>query len=121
MGHPSEFHDRILAEGRDASLTGVAPRYRIGVSVDFGEGQRCIAHGTARGRGGLAIVLGEGCRFVATRNGDRLLFPVRTPAECARSCQGRATLDTLALDRLSEASGEATRLRGADGKLLCAD
>jgi hypothetical protein len=112
----------VYAVGEDRlCLTGAAPRYRIGVSVDFGEGQRCIAHGTAKGRGDLAIDLGEGCRFTATRNGDRLLFPVRTPAGCARSCQGRATLDTLALDRLSEASGEATRLRGADGKLLCAD
>ena len=112
----------IFAAGEDRlCLAGTAPRYRIGVSVDFGEGQRCIAHGTAKGRGDLAIDLGEGCRFTATRNGDRLLFPIRTPAACARSCQGRATLDTLTFDRLSEASGEATRLRGADGKLLCAD
>lgn len=112
----------VYAVGEDRlCLTGTAPRYRIGVSVDFGEGQRCLAHGSAQGRGDLAIDLGDGCRFTATRNGDRLLFPVRTPAACARSCQGHATLDTLALDRLSEASGEATRLRGADGKLLCVD
>lgn len=112
----------VYAVGEDRlCLTGTAPRYRIGVSVDFGEGQRCLAHGSAQGRGDLALDLGDGCRFTATRNGDRLLFPVRTPAACARSCQGRATLDTLAFDRLSEASGEATRLRGVDGKLLCAD
>ncbi|WP_028965931.1 hypothetical protein [Sphingomonas phyllosphaerae] len=112
----------VYAVGEDRlCLTGTAPRYRIGVSVDFGEGQRCLAHGSAQGRGDLAIDFGDGCRFTATRNGDRLLFPVRTPAACARSCQGRATLDTLAFDRLSEASGEASRLRGADGKLLCAD
>lgn len=112
----------VYAAGEDRlCLTGSAPRYRIGVSVDFGEGQRCIARGTAQGRGDLLIDLGQGCTFTAKRNGDQLLFPVRTPTACARSCQGRATLDTLALDRLSEASGEATRLRGADGKLLCAD
>jgi hypothetical protein len=112
----------VYAVGEDRlCMTGAAPRYRIGVSVDFGDGQRCIAHGTAQGRGTLAIDLGDGCRFTATHNGDRLLFPVRAPAGCARYCQGRATLDTLALDRLSEASGEATRLRGADGKLLCTD
>ncbi|MEH3104511.1 MAG: hypothetical protein PGN12_11455 [Sphingomonas phyllosphaerae] len=112
----------VYAVGEDRlCMTGAAPRYRIGVSVDFGDGQRCIAHGTAQGRGALAIDLGDGCRLTATHNGDRLLFPVRAPAGCARYCQGRATLDTLALDRLSEASGEATRLRGADGKLLCAD
>ncbi|MEH3121269.1 MAG: hypothetical protein PGN16_04680 [Sphingomonas phyllosphaerae] len=112
----------VYAAGEDRlCLTGAAPRHRIGVSVDFGEGQRCIAHGTAQGRGDLTVDLGQGCNFLARRDGDRLLFPVRTPAACARSCQGRATLDALALDRLSEASGEATRLRGADGKLLCAD
>jgi len=112
----------IYAVGEDRlCLTGTAPRYRIGVSVDFGEGQRCVAHGTAQGRDALAIDLGDGCRFTASRTGDRLLFPVRTPPACARACQGRATLDTLVLHRLSEASGEATRLRGADGRLLCAD
>ncbi|MFK3890187.1 hypothetical protein [Sphingomonas sp. NPDC079357] len=112
----------VYAVGEDRlCLTGAAPRYRIGVSVDFGEGQRCIGHGIAQGRGDLTVDLGDGCRFTATRIGDQLLFPVRTPAACARSCQGRATFDTLSLDRLSEASGEATRLRGADGKLLCVD
>ncbi len=112
----------VYAAGEDRlCLTGAVPRYRIGVSVDFGDGQRCIARGTAEGRGDLLIDLGQGCTFTAKRHGDRLLFPVRAPAACKRSCQGRATLDALTLDRLSEASGEATRLRGADGRLLCAD
>ncbi|MDR6787951.1 hypothetical protein J2Y58_001303 [Sphingomonas sp. BE138] len=112
----------VYAAGEDrACLTGAAPRYRIGVSVDYGGGQRCLAHGEARGKRNLTVDLGGGCRFTATRDGDRMSFPAQTPVACATVCQGRATLDALALDRLSEAAGEAARLRGADGKLLCAD
>ncbi|VXD03096.1 hypothetical protein [Sphingomonas sp. 8AM] len=110
----------VYAAGDDRlCLVGSAARYRVGVNVDFGDGQRCIARGVARGRDALAIDLGNGCLFTATRNGDRLLFPPRSPPACARACQGRATLDALVLDRLSEAGGEAERLRGGDGKLLC--
>ncbi len=123
----------IVADARDAAgvyaagedrvcmTRSAADSYRIGVSVDYGEGHRCIAHGTAKGRPALDSDLGAGCRMPITRDGDRLLFPPRAPAACARLCQGRATLDALAVDRLSEADGEAARLRGADGKLLCAN
>ena len=45
----------------------------------------------------------------------------RPMGEGSYKLQKAGQLDALALDRLSEASGEATRLRGADGKLLCAD
>lgn len=112
----------VYAAGEDrACLTGASPRYRIGVSIDYGDGQRCLAKGTARGKDDLAIDLGGDCRFTAARDGDRMTFPAQTPAACAAVCQGRATLDAVALDRLSEGAGEAARLRGADGKLLCAD
>lgn len=96
-------------------------RFRIGVSVDYGEGQRCIAHGIASGGEALDIDLGNGCRFRATPDGERLAFPVPVPDACTALCQGRATLDGLAVERLSAAPGEAARLRGADGNLLCAD
>lgn len=113
----------VYAAGDDrVCLTRTAAnRYRIGVSVDYGEGQRCIARGTARGRATLDVALAGECRLTVTRDGDRLLFPARTPAACAPLCQGRATFDALAIDRLSEAGGESARLRGADGQLLCVD
>lgn len=112
----------VYAAGEDRlCLTGAAPRYRIGVSVDYGEGQRCLARGDARGRGDLTIDLGQGCGFAVRRDGDRLLFPAKVPDACARACQGRASFDALAYERLSEAGGEAARLRGSDGKLLCGD
>jgi hypothetical protein len=113
----------VYAAGEDrACLTRTAgDRYRIGVSIDYGEGQRCIANGSARGTATLDADLGQDCRLPIARDADRLLFPARMPAACARLCQGRATFDALAIDRLSEAGGEAARLRGADGKLLCAD
>jgi hypothetical protein len=123
----------IVADDRDAAgvyaagedrvciTRTAADRYRIGISVDYGAGQRCIARGVARGRTTLDAALGTGCRLPVARDGDRLLFPARAPAACAALCQGRATLDALAVDRLSEAGGEAARLRGGDGTLLCTD
>ena len=97
---------------------GAAAAYRIGVSVDYGPGQRCIARGTAGGR--LKIDLGRGCVFAAEAEGERLTFPTALPAGCARLCQGHATLEALSVERLSAAIGEAARLRDTDGKLLCA-
>ncbi|KTT76788.1 hypothetical protein [Sphingomonas endophytica] len=94
-------------------------RYDIGVSVDYGVGQRCVARGSAGGRDSLTIDFGTGCRFTARRDGDLLAFPTRVPDGCASLCQGRAALDGLMVERLSEAAGEAARLRGADGELLC--
>lgn len=112
--------DRICVTRGDAG-----ERYRIGVSVDYGAGQRCIARGSAAGgsaAGGarLAVDLGAGCRFDAGWDGDRLAFPATLPGGCARSCQGRATMDALYAERLSAAVGETARVRGADGRLLCA-
>ncbi len=113
----------VYAAGEDrVCMARIAPdRYRIGVSVDYGAGQRCIAHGTARGRATLDVDLGAGCRVKVSHDGDRLSFPAQTPAKCAPLCQGRAALDALTVDRLSGAGGEAARLRGADGALLCTD
>lgn len=108
--------DRICVMQR---ATGA--RFRIGVSVDYGDGQRCVGRGTAVGREDLALDLGGDCRFHATHDGERLTFPAHVPAACARQCQGRATFDALSVERLSEAAGEAERLRGADGGLLCTD
>ncbi|MEH3037171.1 MAG: hypothetical protein PGN23_11900 [Sphingomonas adhaesiva] len=118
---------RILPTGvfvADNDRICLVPRpdgYRVGASVDYGEGQRCSARGTATGRDVLAIDFGGGCRFDARSEGDRIVFPTILPAPCEAACEGRATLAALRVERLSDAAAEAARLRGADGQLLCAD
>ncbi|WEK42320.1 MAG: hypothetical protein P0Y64_13075 [Candidatus Sphingomonas colombiensis] len=93
--------------------------YRIGASVDYGEGHGCVARGTARGLGKLAIAFGGGCRFDARFDGGRLVFPPVLPEGCDSLCTGRASLSALVAARLSEAKSEAATLRGPDGKPLC--
>lgn len=99
--------------------------YRVGASVDYGEGQRCVAHGTARAAadrdGAVAVDFGGGCRFDATLTGDRLAFPAAVPEGCERLCSGRASLATLIGDRLSDSRAEAAAARDASGEPLCAD
>ncbi len=93
--------------------------YRIGASVDYGEGHGCVARGTARGLGKLAISFGGTCRFEARFDGARLVFPPVLPEGCDSLCTGRASLSALVAGRLSEAESEAATLRGPDGKPLC--
>lgn len=93
--------------------------YRIGASVDYGDGHGCLARGTAKGGAKLAVALGEGCRFEARLDGGRLIFPPALPEDCDRLCTGRALLTALSAARLSGAPSEATALRGRDGKPLC--
>lgn len=92
---------------------------RIGATVDYGEGQGCSARGTARGRGTLDIRLGDGCRFTATLDNDRIVFPAVLPPRCDRACRGRASLSSLAADRLSASEAEARSMPGPDGHPLC--
>lgn len=93
--------------------------YRIGESVDYGEGNGCVARGTARGVGRLAVSLGEGCRFEARFDGSRLVFPAILPAGCDSMCTGRASLTALVAGKLSGAESEAAALRAPDGQPLC--
>ena len=96
--------------------------YRAGASVDYGENQRCIAHGTASDRadGTLAVDFGAGCSVNVTLDGDRLSFPAVVPEGCERRCVGRASLAALIADRLSDSRAEAAAARDPDGKPLCA-
>ncbi|WP_019516869.1 hypothetical protein [Sphingomonas sp. Mn802worker] len=94
-------------------------RYRIGVSVDLGEQQRCAGRGIARGREKLDVRMGGGCEFVASLDGDTIAFPAVLPAACDTMCEGRATLAALSAARLSDSLSEATRVEGSDGKPLC--
>ena len=95
--------------------------FRIGAGVDYGEGQRCVARGTASGSGRLAIDFGGGCAFDAVQDGTGIRFPAVLPAACDSRCDGRASLAALRVAPLSDAPAEALRSRGPDGKLLCAD
>jgi hypothetical protein len=102
-------------------VVGTERTSRIGVSVDYGEDQGCAASGTVERAGdALKIVLGS-CRFDASFDGDRIVFPVEVPEACESLCTGRASLAALAVDRLSESRSEASTLRSAKGKLLCGD
>lgn len=93
----------------------------IGASVDYGEGQRCVARGRAViGRDqALNVDFGAGCRFEARLEAERLVFPPVLPEACAASCVGRASLSAITATRFSDAPAEAARTRGADGSLLC--
>lgn len=112
----------FAAEGDRACLLpdGGSDRYRLGASVDYGEGQNCVARGIARGGETLTIDFGGGCRFDGRITRDDLRFPAVLPEACARYCAGRASLSAMHVERLSETPAEAERLRGADGRLLCA-
>lgn len=94
--------------------------YRIGVSVDYGDGHRCSGRGTMTGGATPSVDLGQGCRFVARFDGERLRFPAAVPPACERLCRGRASLSALIASQLSDAASEAAHARGPDGRLLCA-
>jgi len=94
---------------------------RIGVAIDYGEGQTCAARGTVRRVGdALDIRLGA-CRVRASFDGERITFPGAVPAACERLCTGRASLAAMMVDRLSDSQSEAATLRAPNGRLLCAD
>lgn len=98
-----------------------ASALRLGTSVDYGENQSCAASGTVeRKKDKLAVTFGD-CRFEASFDGERIVFPAELPAACERFCTGRASLSALAVERLSESVSEAATLRSAGGQMLCAD
>ena len=101
-------------------VTGTGRDQRIGVVIDYGEGQGCSAGGTVRRAGDrLTVALGADCRFEAAFEGDRIVFPAAVPGGCAALCSGRASLAALDVERLSGSVSEAATLRGLDGAALC--
>lgn len=93
---------------------------RIGVSIDYGEGQWCSASGSVRRIGeSLRVTLGPACRFKAKFEGDQIIFPVELPAGCSDRCVGRASLAALDVERLSSSTSEARMLRDRAGHGLC--
>ncbi|WP_231727508.1 MULTISPECIES: hypothetical protein [unclassified Sphingomonas] len=94
-------------------------RYRIGVTIDYGDGIGCTARGTvAQSGSALRIELGD-CAFDARIEGEEIAFPARIPTGCAALCRGRASLSALRVQRLSDAPAEAQLLRDPRGRLLC--
>ncbi|MGR6327761.1 hypothetical protein ACU5AX_01715 [Sphingomonas sp. XXL09] len=92
---------------------------RVGVLVDYGEGQGCAASGIARQRGETLSVGFGGCRFDARSDGERIVFPATLPSACDSLCTGRASLSALSVDRISAAASEAAQLRATNGRALC--
>ncbi|TCP67751.1 hypothetical protein [Sphingomonas sp. PP-CE-1G-424] len=100
-------------------VVGTEKTARIGVSVDYGEDQACAGSGTVE-RSGDALKLAFGaCKFDASFDGDRIVFPAEVPEACESLCTGRASLAAVTVDRLSESRSEAATLRSTKGKLLC--
>ena len=121
VGDPSSINPTGVYAGETDRACVMPERgdYRIGVSVDYGEGQGCLARGTARGKGSLDVRLGDRCRFTALLDGDRIVFPALLPAACDRGCRGRASLATFSATRLSASASEAGSVPAMDGRALC--
>lgn len=103
-------------------IVPTATAYRIGVFVDYGD-QHCGGAGVVTRVGEtLHVELGEmpGCSFDARFEGDRIVFPGRIPDECQQICERRASIAALDVGKLSESVSEASTLRDAKGRLLCA-
>lgn len=106
--------DRVCIVRRDGG-------YRIGATVDYGDGQGCSAAGSvSRSGASLRIRLGDDCRFDASFDGDHIAFPAKLPPGCASACVDRATMEALDVVRLSESSAEAATMRSANGQTPCA-
>lgn len=98
--------------------------HRIGIAIDYGEGQGCRAQGSVRRvPEGLAVRLGNdgACRFTARYDGDHLSLPGKLPPACARLCTGRAALAGSQFARLGESLAEAQAMRDAAGAALCGE
>lgn len=93
---------------------------RVGLSIDYGEGNGCSATGTVVRTGeALQFALGKDCAFAARFDGERITFPGRLPRQCATLCTGRASLTGVDVIRLSGTMAEAAAMRDAHGKLPC--
>jgi hypothetical protein len=124
----------VIRDPASTDLTGVYARdpeqvcvvpaakdFRIGVTLDYGEGQQCSASGTlVRDSDQLKVDLGEGCTFDARFDGQGIAFPGALPDACKKKCSGRATMAGLTVDALSASLSEATALADAKGRALCA-
>jgi hypothetical protein len=123
----------VISDPASADLTGVYARdperacvvpaaagFRIGITLDYGRGQQCSARGSlVRDGDVLKIDLGNGCAFDARFDGQGISFPGALPAGCDTVCTGRASLEGVAVDRLSDSLSEAESVGDSQGHLLC--
>lgn len=121
----------LVRDPEKAALTGLYAREtdrlcvaedRIGVHVDYGQGIGCSATGSVERRGEvLAVSLGDAgdCRFDASYDGERIVFPAQVPEGCRRFCRSRASLAAVTVVRLSGSASEAMALRDGRGRTLC--
>ncbi len=114
----------VGAWARDSDKVCVVPaengRERIGVVIDYGEGNGCVASGLVRRAGDrLAIDLGA-CKVDARFDGERIGFPAEVDGGCAKLCRGNASLAALTVERVSGSVAEGAALRAPSGRLLCA-
>jgi hypothetical protein len=117
----SRDSDRMCIIGKDGAAKGAGRPRRIGIVLDYGEGQGCSASGLLTRDGAtLGVTLGR-CRFTARFDGEAIQFPASLPAECQAFCTGRASLSALMVERVSASAAEARTLRGPGGTPLCAD
>ena len=113
----------VGAWARDSDRICVVPdddgRERIGVVIDYGEGNGCVGAGTVRRTGDRLAVDLEVCRIDARFDGERISFPAEVEAGCARACRGNASLAALTVERVSGSASEAAALRAPSGRRLC--
>ncbi|WP_010544965.1 hypothetical protein [Sphingomonas elodea] len=115
------------AYARGADRLCIVPadqEHRIGIVIDYGEGNGCRAIGQVRRIGeGLAVSLGAdgGCSFTARYDGDRLALPGAVPGACRRLCTGRAALAGTQFVRLGESVAEGRAMRDPEGRALCGE
>lgn len=127
----------VIRDPADTDLTGLYARetdkvcivpdtvgYRIGATVDYGEGQMCAGAGRVTRSGETLHVEFDGapgCSIEAKFDGERIDFPGRVPAACAALCGKRASFAALGAVMQSSAIAEARTLRDPRGKALCDD
>ena len=114
----------VGAWARDSDRVCVVPgpggADRIGVLVDYGEGNGCVGRGVARRSGDrIAVELGA-CRIDARFDGERIAFPAEVEPACERLCRGNATLAALSVAQVGASAAEASALRAPSGAPLCA-
>ncbi len=103
-------------------IVPAAAAHRIGIVIDYGEGNGCRATGAVRRAGeGLELTLGAdgACRFTARYDGDHLALPGALPQACVHLCTGRAALAGARFVRLGESVAEAQAMRDPEGRALC--
>lgn len=111
---------------RDTDRLCVSPpnartsRHRVGLALDDGSGNRCLAAGTAVRRGDvLAMELGR-CRIAVRLQGAEAVLPHEPSIACTSLCRGTAALSGVTLEQVSDSAAEAAALRLSDGRNPCA-